>query len=71
MFQWISDFFSTVYSIISTFFQGILNLGKVTNDAYQILSTWNLFVPTSVAAYLGMGLVLTIVLVLIGRANNK
>lgn len=66
----IFDFIKTVGELLVNFVTGIFNLGRTAGDSLNILSLWNAYVPQTVSMYIGMGVILTIVLLIINRANK-
>jgi hypothetical protein len=67
----IFDFLKILIQYIVSFFTGLLNLGSTTNDAIGILSDWFLFIPVTVQYYIAWGLVISVILLIVGRLNGK
>lgn len=68
--QQIFDFFKSIINIVVGFVQGIFNLGQTIGHSQEILSDWMVYVPSTVAWYILTGVMVTIVLVILGRANK-
>lgn len=68
--QQIFDFFKSIINIVVGFVQGIFNLGQTIGQSQEILSDWMVYVPSTVAWYILTGVMVTIVLVILGRANK-
>lgn len=66
----IFSFFKAVGGLIVNFVEGIRQLFNTTGDGYSIIVSWSSFLPTTVWYYIQAGLVLTIILVILGRANK-
>lgn len=66
----IFDFLKSIGELLVNFVTGIFNLGRTGADTLNIIALWNAYVPSTVSYYIGIGIVLTIVLLIINRANK-
>lgn len=47
-----------------------MNLVHVIQDFVTVLFSWNIFIPVSVWSFMAVGILLTVVLVILKRANK-
>lgn len=69
--QSIFEGFETVLGFLRTTIEGIVNFFRTALWGIYQAETFYFFVPSSVALFIGVGIVLTLILKIIGRSSSK
>lgn len=66
----IIQFISHIVSVIKNIFSGLHHLLEIIRDGFQAIDNWSSFIPAFLLPFMLVSVILTILLVVLKRANK-